>query len=199
MTNEINLIFNIDGRLFTFVFAPCPLVVHPWSTPMCATSLFLHRFWCCLFEHVALCLLSFPLCLRSQPCTPSSSFLQRAAALPSSFHFTDPPAYFSMLPCFLCPLKTLESLPYVFPRFSNLKHTIWPFIFFVITFHICYFSLFKFGSVVNLICIASHPPLQFGSISRFGFLHSMSLLLFIELWTVEIVSFHSTQLLRSRF
>ena len=29
MTNEINLFFNIDGRLFTFVFAPCALVVNP--------------------------------------------------------------------------------------------------------------------------------------------------------------------------
>ena len=29
MTNEINLFLNIDGRLFTFVFAPCALVVNP--------------------------------------------------------------------------------------------------------------------------------------------------------------------------
>ena len=150
MTNEINLFLNIDERLFTFVFAPCALVVNPWSTPMCATSLFLRRFWCCLFEHVALCLLSFPLCLRSLPCTASSSFLQRAAAFPSSFHFTDPPAYFSMLPCFLCRLKTLESLPYVFPCFSNLKHTTRSFSFSLIAFHICYFFTFLRSALLSI-------------------------------------------------
>ena len=110
---------------FTFVFAPCASVVNPGSTQMTATPLFLRRFCCCLFQHVALSLLSFPLSLRSLPCTPSSSFLQRAAALLLSFPFADPPAHSSMFLWSIHSLKTLESLPCVLPCFSNFKLSVW--------------------------------------------------------------------------
>ena len=110
---------------FTFVFAPCASVVNPGSTQMTATPLFLRRFCCCLFQHVALSLLSFPLCLRSLSCTPSPSFHQRAAALLLSFPLADPPDHFSMFLWSIHSLKTLKSLPYVLPCFSNLMLSVW--------------------------------------------------------------------------
>ena len=134
----------------TFVFAPCVPSIQPQCTSMVTLTTVSLRFACFLFPLVAIHVLNFPLCCRSLPCTPSLLFHQRAAALPPSFHTIDPPALFSMLPCFLCLLKTLESLSYVIPCFSNLKHTIPPFGSFVVTFHICSFSFFNIGSFVDI-------------------------------------------------
>ena len=131
----------------------------PQSTSMVTLTSVLLRFECSLFPLVALLVRNFPLYCCPLPCLPSLLFRQRAAALPSSFDFIDPPALFSMLSCFLCLLKTLESLPYVFPCFSNLKHAIPPFGSFVVTFHICSFSFFTDALCVNLFYIAPHHPL----------------------------------------
>ena len=127
----------------TFVFAPCVPSIEPQYMIMVTLTTVLLRFECSLFPLVALLVRNFPLYCCPLPCLPSLLFRQRAAALPSSVDFIDPPALFSMLSCFLCLLKTLESLPYVFPCFSNLKHALLPFGSFVVTFHICSFSFFK--------------------------------------------------------
>ena len=115
-----NLYFKSRWRLFTFVFAPCIPSIKPQSTTMVTLTIVLLRFICHLFPLVAKLVLNFPLCCWSLPCTPSLLFLQRAAALPSSFNFIDPSALFSVLPCLLHSLKTSESLRYVLPCFSNL-------------------------------------------------------------------------------
>ena len=109
----------------TFVFAPCVPSIQPQCTSMVTLTTVSLRFACFLFPLVAIHVLNFPICCRSLPCTPSLLFHQRAAALPPSFHSIDPPALFSMLPCFLCLLKTLESLPYVIPCFSNFLLCVW--------------------------------------------------------------------------
>ena len=143
----------------TFVFAPCVPSKEPHCMIMVTLTTVLLRFACSLFPLVALHVLNFPLCCCSLPCTPSLLFRQRAAALPPSFHYIDPPALFFMLPCFLYSLETLESLPYIFPCLSNLK-TIVPSIgVFVIPFYICSFLVFIVYVSVKMVDILSHYPL----------------------------------------
>ena len=127
----------------TFVFAPCVPSIEPQYMIMVTLTTVLLRFECSLFPLIALLVRKFPLYCCPLPCLPSLLFRQRAAALPSSFDFIDPPALFSMLSCFLCLLKTLESLPYILPCLSNLKTTVPSIGVFVIPFYICSFFVFN--------------------------------------------------------
>ena len=133
----------------TFVFAPCVPSKEPHCMIMVTLTTVLLRFACSLFPLVALHVLNFPLCCCSLPCTPSLLFRQRAAALPPSFHYIDPPALFFMLPCFLYSLETLESLPYILPCLSNLKTTVPSIGVFVIPFYICSFFGFLLFALVS--------------------------------------------------
>ena len=109
-------------KTFTFVVAPCVPSMNPQSTFMVILTTVLLRFICHLFLLVAKHVLNFPLCLRPLPCTPSSSLAQRAPAFLLTFPFVDPPACFSMFPRSFLLVKTLGSLPYVLPRFFDLKN-----------------------------------------------------------------------------
>jgi hypothetical protein len=129
-------------KAFTFEVASCVPSLNPQCTFMVILTTVLLYFICHLFPLVAIRVLNFPLCCCSLPCTPSLLFRQRAAALPSSFHFIDPPALFFVLPCFLHSHKTSKSLLYVLPCLSNLKPTILLFGSFDFMIHICSFSFF---------------------------------------------------------
>ena len=109
---------------FIFECAPCVPAMNPQDTTKVTLTTVLLAFICHLFPLLAIRVLNFPLCCCPLPCTPSLIFRQRAAALPSSCHFIDPPTLFYLLPCFLRLLKTSESLPYILPCLSNLKTTV---------------------------------------------------------------------------
>jgi hypothetical protein len=92
---------------------------------MAATSLILCRFRFCLFERVALLLLSVPLCF--EPClsTPSLCFVQRAAAFRLSFVFARSHTLFSMFMCSFGVFSTCRSCSYILPCFSNFTRCVW--------------------------------------------------------------------------
>ncbi len=102
--------FKHGGKLFTFRFAHCVPLLDYRCTQMTATSLFLCRLSCRLFERVALLPLSVPLCF--EPCLflPSLCFFQRAAAFRLSNAFVDPHACIYTFPSsLLLAFQALES------------------------------------------------------------------------------------------
>ncbi len=140
--NEINLFLKIEGKLFTFCFAPCATVFVPHCTQM-VISLEVHcRLSCHLFERVALLFESFLLCCWLFSSTPSFYFVQRAAALLWNIHLIDPHPLFSRFLSLMSVPLTSESCSYIIPRFSHLKQVIWVTGCIVISFHILRFRLF---------------------------------------------------------
>ncbi len=146
-------------EVFTFVFAPCFPSMKPQCKTMVTLTAVLLRFCCPLFPLVAIRVLNFPLCCCSLPCTPSLLFHQRAAALPTSFHFIDPPALFFVLPCFLHSLKTSKSLLYVLPAYPTCNPQYYSLVPSISWFTFAHFRFFNIGSVFNMFSILTHPPL----------------------------------------
>ena len=106
---------------FTFVFAPCVPFIMPQSTSMVTLTSVLLRFECSLFEHVVPLVLSVLLWTHHFLLTPSLLFVQRAAAFLLLLYFIDPHTCFSMFSCLLGEFFTLESCPFILPRFPNFK------------------------------------------------------------------------------
>ena len=135
------LIFKVDGSSHFGVCSLRPIQrasLHDHGHPD-------HRFASFCVQFVPTCSLTcseLPSMLLFTALHSFLAFRQRAAALPPSFHYIDPPALFFMLPCFLYSLETLESLPYILPCLSNLKTTVPSIGVFVIPFYICSFLFF---------------------------------------------------------
>ena len=144
---------------FIFECAPCVPAMKPQDTTMVTLTTVLLLFLCHLFPLLAIRVLNFPLCCCPLPCTPSLLFRQRAAALPSSCHFIDPPALFYVLPCFLRLLKISESLPYILPCLSNLKTTVSSIGVFVYSFSHLFIFVFIVCVSVKMVYIVSFHPL----------------------------------------
>ena len=93
---------------------------------MGATPLFLCHFWCCLFQLVALFLLSVPLCFEPYLCLSSSCFAQRAGAFCLSFVSFDPHTLFSMFLSVSRVPEMSKNCPYILPCFSHFPLCVWP-------------------------------------------------------------------------
>ena len=109
---------------YFFCFTPCVTVINRWCTQMVIPSRVLCRLCCHLFELVATHFLSILLCFYPLPSTPSLCFIQRATAFLLSFLFNDPTAVFSAFLRSFHALNTLESFPYILPRFCNSKQVV---------------------------------------------------------------------------
>ncbi len=111
---------KLEGRLFTFCFAPCVPSINSRFTLSVIPSFVFIRFCCHLFVLVATHLPSVPLCFELMPFTSSLLFVQRAAALHLSNAFIDPHAYIYTFLSSLLAFPALESFIWVLPRFSTL-------------------------------------------------------------------------------
>jgi CBS-domain-containing membrane protein len=80
---------------------------------------------CChLFEHVALVFLILPLCCLPPSSTLSHWIVQSTGAFVLPIELIDPHTCFFMFLDWICVLLTLQSCPYILPRFSHFKQVI---------------------------------------------------------------------------
>ena len=109
-TNENTLFSNIEGRFFTFVFAPCVPSVNPWFTlSVTPLSVFI-RFCCYLLRCVAIVSLIIPLCHHTFSSTRSYWIVQSTGAFVSSITFQWPTCLLFHVPALLLCALDLEKL-----------------------------------------------------------------------------------------